>query len=104
MNMRDDPELGSMELCHGYQHIKMQLSATRKYDWTEIKDMCSRVTGPFWLHVEGTLVPIKGNEILDFACQVSAAYHDYIAYNAPYDDGFSADMREREALAEEEGA
>jgi hypothetical protein len=30
------------------------------------------------------------------ACEVSAAYHDWLAYNAPQDDGFAEDMAQRE--------
>lgn len=90
-----------MELCHSYQHVKMNLRATRKYDWTEVRDMCRRVTGPFWLRIEGTLIPIQEDVNLDLACQVSAAYHDYIAYDAPIDDGFAADMQEREVFIAE---
>jgi hypothetical protein len=33
---------------------------------------------------------------LQLACKVSAAYHDWVAYNAPEDDGFHEDMEERE--------
>lgn len=75
-----------MDLCHSYQHRVMPLRATRKYDWTEVRSMCQRVTGPFWLRVEGQLIPIQGEESLDLACQVSAAYHDWVAYNAPDHD------------------
>jgi hypothetical protein len=31
---------------------------------------------------------------------VSAAYHDWLAYNAPEDDGFGRDMLERELRIE----
>ena len=30
------------------------------------------------------------------ACEVSAAYHDWLAYNAQEDDGFCKDMEARE--------
>jgi hypothetical protein len=34
-------------------------------------------------------------------CQVSAAYHDWLAYNAPEDDGFAEDMAKREVKIQE---
>jgi hypothetical protein len=46
--------------------------------------------------VEGALIPITNEAQLQLACRASSAYHDWLAYNVPEDDGFSADMRERE--------
>lgn len=54
------------------------------------------MTGPFWLRVEGTLIPVENEAALELACKVSAAYHDWVAYNVPEDDGFQEDMEERE--------
>lgn len=59
-------------------------------------DQCNRLGGPFWIRVEGTLIPLEGEDALRVGCQVCAAYHDWVAYNAPYDDGFNEDMKERE--------
>jgi hypothetical protein len=58
--------------------------------------MCRRRSGPFWLRVENKLVPIVNEDCLNFACEVSAAYHDWVSYNAPEDDGFVQDMAQRE--------
>lgn len=85
-----------MELCHSFQHRAIPLRATRKYDWTEVRSMCQRVTGPFWLRVEGQLIPIQGEESLDLACQVSAAYHDWVAYNAPEREELPDDTYQQE--------
>ena len=59
--------------------------------------MCKRVLGPFWLRVEGRLIQVHGEACLRLACEVSAAYHDWLAYNVPEEDGFIEDMAEREA-------
>lgn len=83
-----------MELCHSYQHIPIPLSATRKYHPEQIKDMCKRVTGPFWLRIEGKLIPLDGDACMTLACQVSAAYHDWVAYNAPYTNDLGDDSDE----------
>ena len=48
------------------------------------------------MRVEGKLIPLEGEMALQLACKVSAAYHDWVAYNAPEDDGFHEDMEERE--------
>jgi hypothetical protein len=54
------------------------------------------VSPPFWLDVENTMVPIATTQELAFACHVSSAYHNSIAYNAVEDDGFLSDMQQRE--------
>lgn len=60
--------------------------------------MCRRVCGPFWLRVESQLIPVHGEDCLRLACEVSSAYHDWLAYNAPDNDGFSEDFEAREEL------
>lgn len=85
-----------MELCHSWAHLPIRLSATRRYQPWEIREKCKRVTPPFFLRVEGRLIPVFGEPCLQLACHVSAAYHDWLAYNALGDDGFAADMAERE--------
>ena len=77
-----------MDLCYGHSHISIRLRATKKYLWEELRDMCTRVSPPYCLRVEGTLIPLVGQDALDLGCKVSAAYHDWVAYNATYDDGF----------------
>ena len=85
-----------MDLWHTWSRIPFNLSATRKYSADEIWEMCKRKTGPFWLRVDNKLIPVSKEACLFFACQVSSAYHDWVAYNAPEDDGFAQDMAERE--------
>lgn len=89
-----------MELCHGLAKAPIRLSATKKYAPWEIHERCKRTTGPFWLRVEDKVIPVPSAVCLEFACQVSAAYHDWIAYNAPEDDGFEEDMAERERVVQ----
>lgn len=84
------------ELCHSHWHMPIKLSATRRYQWEEIRDMCRRKVPPYSLRVEGKLIPITSESQLQLACMVSSAYHDWLAYNVPEEDGFSADMCERE--------
>lgn len=81
-----------MDLCHGDYHTPFFLSATRKYRWEELKDMCKRVSAPYSLRVEGTLIPLTSDEALQLGCKVSAAYHDWVSYNAPYADATDEDM------------
>jgi len=85
------------ELCHGWGHIPLRMSATRKYSPHQVREMCRRVCGPFWLRVESGLISVHGEDCLRLACQVSAAYHNWVSYNALEDDGFSQDFDEREA-------
>jgi hypothetical protein len=75
------------------------MSCTKRYSPEEIRALCKRVTGPFWLRVEGKLIPVPGEACLQLACAVSAAYHDWLAYNVPPEDGFAEDMAEREEKA-----
>ena len=58
--------------------------------------MCKKVTGPFWLRVEGKLIAVRGEACLQLACEVSSAYHDWLAYSVPEADGFTEDMAQRE--------
>jgi hypothetical protein len=90
-----------MELCHSWRALPVRLSSTRRYSPYEVRELCKKVTGPFWLRVEGKLIQVHGEECLRLACQVSAAYHDWLAYNAPEDDGFAEDMAEREVKIQE---
>jgi hypothetical protein len=87
-----------MELCFSRNYIPIPLSATKRYTPEQIREACRRKTGPFYLVVDGKRIEIKGEDCLMLACQVSCAYHDWIAYNAPLDDGFEEDMAMREAI------
>jgi hypothetical protein len=86
-----------MELCHHWCKRPIPLSSTRRYTPEQIRDKCRRVSGPFWLRVEDKVIQVRGEICLRFACEVSAAYHDWVAYNVPENDGFAEDMAEREA-------
>jgi hypothetical protein len=86
----------TMEICHAYTHRPIRLSATRRYTWDQVRAMCKRVSGPFSLNVEDKFIPIPDESTLRFACQASAAYHDWVAYNVPEEDGFCEEMAEIE--------
>lgn len=86
-----------VDIRHGLPHRRIPLQATRKYLPEEIMALCKGCTPPFYISVENTVIPITGDDCLMLACQISSAYHNWVAYNAPEDDGFSEDMYEREA-------
>lgn len=66
--------------------------------------ICKQRTGPFWLRVEGTLISLDSEDALQIGCKACSAYHDWLAYNAPVDDGFCEDMRAvEEEVAERTG-
>ena len=90
------PQEASMELCYSWSQIPLRLSATTRYSAWEIREKCRHVTPPFWLRVEGQTIPVSNEACLQLACRVSSAYHDWLAYNAPEDDGFLQDMHARE--------
>jgi len=52
---------------------------------------------PHWLIVDGARIVLATREALWVGCQAAAAYHNYLAYNAPSPDGFQEDMERREA-------
>ena len=90
-----------MELCHSWSPRPIRMSSTRRYNPHELRALCRKATGPFWLRVEGKLIQVHGEACLRLACEVSAAYHDWLAYNVPEDDGFCEDMAEREARVQQ---
>lgn len=81
-----------MEICHGISRRPIPLRATRKYCPEEILSMCLGCSPPYYIRVEDTLVGLRSNERLQLACEISSAYHNWVAYNAPDDDGFLAEM------------
>jgi hypothetical protein len=85
-----------MELCHSWAQIPLRLSATRRYSAWQLREKCRHVSPPFWLRVEGQTIPVSDEACLQLACRASAAYHDWLAYNVPEDDGFALDMFQRE--------
>ncbi len=89
-----------MELCNGNSKVVIPLRATRRYLWETLLETCKQKGPPYWIRVEGTYIPLDSEESLRVGCQVCAAYHDWVAYNAPLDDGFLEDMQAREAQIE----
>ena len=63
--------LQKMELCHSWWAVPVRLSSTRRYSPYEVRELCKKVTGPFWLRVEGKLIQVHGEECMRLACQVS---------------------------------
>lgn len=90
MSMSSTPPPMTLEICHTRTRTPVRLSATRRYTWDEVRAKCKQ--GPFSLKVEGKLIPILDESALLMACQASAAYHDWVAYNVPEEDGFSEEM------------
>jgi len=90
-----------MELCSGWSHDRIPLSATRHYLPEEIIQLCKRRVRPFWLNVQGKHIQVQGKESLELACNIACVYHNQIAYNAQSDDGFGDEMEhvEREVQA-----
>lgn len=86
-----------VEIWHGLQRRCIPLRATRKYLPEEIMALCRGCTPPYYIVVENTAIPVIGDDCLALACRISSAYHNWVAYNAQEDDGFSEDMAEREA-------
>jgi hypothetical protein len=86
-----------MHLCHSWDKRPIKLSPNKRYIPEEIRELCQKVTPPFWLHVENVDIAITGEDCLSLACQAAAAHHNWVAYDAPEEDGFSADMQRREA-------
>ena len=95
-----------MRLCFGWQRRPVPLSATtrvlpeqlhaRLLRYVGPPDSPFRYTHPVFLDVEGTYLRVPPGAFW-FACQAAAVYHNAIARDAPLDDGFEADMRQREA-------
>ena len=90
-----------MELCYSWDKRPIRLSSNKRYTPEEIRDLCVRVSPPFWLSVEQVMIPVAGEDCLWLACQTAAAYHGWIAYNAPEEDGFAEDMKRREMLVQQ---
>lgn len=86
-----------VEICHGLSRRCIPLRATRKYLPEEIMALCKGCTPPYYIVVENTVIPVIGDDCLALACHVSSAYHNWVAYNAQEDDGFSLEMAENEA-------
>ena len=65
-----------------------------RLNFTSLETCVSNVR--FIGHLSKPFVPVRNRQELEFACHVSSAYHNSIAYNAVEDDGFAHDMQQRE--------
>jgi hypothetical protein len=95
-----------MRLCFGWARRPVQLSITsrvlpeylsaRLLRFVGPTDSQLRHTRPVFLEIEGTYLRIPPGAFW-FACQAAAIYHNALAYDAPSDDGFQAEMQQIEA-------
>lgn len=88
-----------IRLFYGPAGRLMPLSATRRYLPDELWSIASAARYPHFLRVDDTRIMLPTPQALWIGCQVTAAYHNYVAYNAPPPDGFAEDMQEREDRA-----
>lgn len=89
--------LRMINLHYGHSRTALFLSSTRRYLPDELLSMMQDRYAPYWLWVENAWISLPTQEALWVGCQAAAAYHSYLAYNAPLPDGFEEDMAEREA-------
>jgi hypothetical protein len=87
-----------VDICHGLPRRRIPLQATRKYMPEEIMAMCRGASPPYYILVQNTMIPIKENSCLALACEISSAYHNWVAYNAPDNDGSMTDTEDAEGL------
>jgi hypothetical protein len=86
-----------MKILNRWSQRVVNLSATRRYEPEEVRDLCRRILPPFWLNIGNDFISLPDEASISLACQVCASYHNDLAVNVPPDDGFSRDMEEREA-------
>jgi hypothetical protein len=86
-----------MLLSHTWARRPIPLSSTRHYHPEEVEAKRRRHTGPHWLTVEGTHIPLDSPDDMSLACRAVSAYHNYVAYNVPPDDGFAREVLVLEA-------
>ena len=85
--------------CCPHARARLQTPPARPLGYLpeEILRLCKRRRGPLWLHVEDAYVPVKRtDDVLLFACEVAAAYHEGVARNVPREDWFRAEMQQIE--------
>ena len=86
-----------MMISYGYQKHPLQMWSTRHYTPDYIYRVCIRQAKPYWFQGgDHVYHKIHNPRELYRACKEVAEYHNYIAYNVPEEDGFAADMEERE--------
>lgn len=88
-----------IDLRYGHSRTPLRLSATRRYLSDELLSMIQRRMPPYCLFVDDVRIVLPTDEALWVGCQAAAAYHNYLAHNAPHPDGFQEDMEAREARA-----
>ena len=85
-----------ISLLRGWGKRPFALSGQWHYTPERLLAMAERSAGPLWLRVDGRDIRVERGEPLWLACQVAAAYHNSIAYNAPPDDGFQREIQDIE--------
>ena len=90
-----------MQLLHHWCHRIVTLSGTRRYLPEELEAMCRRLSPPFWIRVEGTIIRIRDQSQMSLAYQLCAAYHNGIVQNVPHDDGAEKETEEMERRAQQ---
>jgi DNA primase catalytic subunit len=86
-----------IDLRHGWNHIPLRLSGTRRYHAEEVFTLIHRHRRPIWLYVDGHRIALPTRDAEWVACQAAAAYHNYLAHSAPEPDGFAEEIAESEA-------
>ena len=85
-----------MKLHYSWSKRAFRLSSTARAIPEQLLARAERVSGPYWLSVEGVYHRVLPGPQLALACELAASYHNSISYNAPADDGFARDMAQRE--------
>jgi len=75
-----------MRICHGISRRPIPLHSTRKYIPEEIFQLCKGSSPPYYIRVENTDIPINTEDAFSLACEITSAYHNWVAYNAPDND------------------
>ena len=85
-----------MKLHYSWSKRAFRLSSTTRAIPEQLLARAERVSGPYWISVEGVYHRVLRGSQLALACEIVASYHNSVAYNAPVDDGFARDMEQRE--------
>ena len=88
-----------MRLHFGPQRLAVGLSSTRRCVPERLYERMLRLSRPHWLSVEGLLFRLESEDTLLLACDIVAAEHNALAWEAPEEDGFEREMVELEARA-----
>lgn len=85
-----------MKLHYSWSKRAFRLSSTTRAIPEQLLARAERVSGPYWISVEGVYHRVLRGSQLALACEIVASYHNSVSYNAPVDDGFARDMEQRE--------